>query len=231
MDAKMGDKSKLNIIIDMIMLMLMLPIAGIGLLMKYVLLPGFERNVLYGNDVDLEFLGFTHHEWGSVHLLLSVVFLVLLVLHLVLHWKMIVALVKWIIPIRSLRISLVSIFSIFCLISLSFPLFVKPEIVEKQAIFRNRKEHKLSHDSSSIHSYRTVEKGVHRTHQSSYDEIKVDGSQTLRFVAEKYQVPVAEIATDLKIPVAVCDEKLGRLKKQYPFNMDDVRASITRHKK
>ena len=56
------DKSKLNLIIDVIMLLLMMPIAGIGFMMKYVLVPGFERNVLYGNNVDLEFWGQTRHQ-------------------------------------------------------------------------------------------------------------------------------------------------------------------------
>jgi hypothetical protein len=42
-------KSQLNFIIDVFMLVLMMLAAGVGLLIKYVLLPGFARNLKYGS--------------------------------------------------------------------------------------------------------------------------------------------------------------------------------------
>jgi len=50
-------------------------------------------------------------------------------------------------------------------------------------------------------------------------------------VADKYNVSAEAIAADLKIPATFTGEKLGRLKKQYSFTMDDVKASIAAHKK
>ena len=66
---------------------------------------------------------------------------------------------------------------------------------------------------------------------SSKEEIEVYGSQTLQFVADKYNVPVSIIAADLKIPETLFEEKLGRIKKQHPFTMDDVKASISNYKR
>ena len=238
------DKSKLNLIIDIIMLLLMMPIAGIGFLMKYVLVPGFERNVLYGNNVDLEFWGQTRHQWGSIHLILSITFLALLIFHTILHWKMIVSIFRRMIPTKKTRIVLVTLIAVMGLFSISFPLFIKPEIVQKEPLHRNRydnnnlapgvslkSESSKQKDRLSINGNSKANMENKRHLHSSKEEIEVYGSQTLQFVADKYNVPVSIIAADLKIPKTLSDEKLGRIKKQYPFTMDDVRASISNYKK
>lgn len=43
MEHKSINKSIFNLIIDMILLLLMMPIVGIGFLMKYVLISGIQR--------------------------------------------------------------------------------------------------------------------------------------------------------------------------------------------
>lgn len=237
------DKSKLNLIIDVIMLLLMMPIAGIGFMMKYVLVPGFERNVLYGNNVDLEFWGQTRHQWGSIHLILSITFLVLLIWHIILHWKMIVCIFRKAVPTKAMRIVLVSLITVMSLLSISFPLFVKPEIVEKEPLHRNRYNNSLASgvslknksqiqkDSLFINGSPKTNLGDKRHLHTSKEEIEVYGSQTLQFVADKYNVPVSIIAADLKIPETLFEEKLGRIKKQHPFTMDDVKASISNYKR
>ena len=244
MEQNSIDKSKLNLIIDLIMILLIMPISGIGFLMKYVLVPGFERNVLYGNHVDLEFWGQTRHQWGSIHLILSITFLALLILHTLLHWKMIVSIFRRMIPTKTMRVVLVDLITAIGLISISFPLFVKPEIVEKEPLHRNKHDNKnlvpgnseengfiKQHDSISVDGHPKTNQENKRYLNSSKTEIEVYGSQTLQFVADKYNVPVRVIAFDLKIPENLSGEKLGRLKKQYPFTMDDVKASILDYKK
>ena len=44
-----NNKSKLNLIIDIIMLLLLIPVSGIGLLMKYVLVPAQFLNSTFKN--------------------------------------------------------------------------------------------------------------------------------------------------------------------------------------
>jgi hypothetical protein len=46
-------KAKLNLVIDALLLLCMAAMAGIGLLMKYVLVPGFKRWEIYGRNVEL----------------------------------------------------------------------------------------------------------------------------------------------------------------------------------
>ena len=85
----MMDKSKANLIIDALLFLCVMAITGIGLLMKYVLLPGKETTAIYGRKVDLFLFGMDRHAWGRIHLILAFVFLGLLTLHVVLHWNMI----------------------------------------------------------------------------------------------------------------------------------------------
>ena len=87
----MFDKSKVSFVIDALMFLCMMAIAGIGFLMKFVLIPGKERWVKYGRNVDLYLLGMDRHEWGTIHLVIGFILLGLLVLHIILHWKMILA--------------------------------------------------------------------------------------------------------------------------------------------
>ena len=65
----MMDKSKVNLVIDAVMFLCVMAIAGIGLLMKYVLLPGKETAAVYGRKVDLFLFGMGRHAGGRIHLL------------------------------------------------------------------------------------------------------------------------------------------------------------------
>lgn len=85
------DKSKVNLIIDALLFLCVMAITGIGLLMKYVLLPGKETAAVYGRKVDLFLFGMDRHAWGRIHLIIAFVLLGLLTLHVVLHWNMIVS--------------------------------------------------------------------------------------------------------------------------------------------
>ena len=238
------DKSKLNLSIDIFMFLLLMPIAGIGLLIKYVLIPGIQRNLIYGSNIDLTFWGLTRHQWGTIHLILSVTFLTLLILHILLHWKMIICILKKMIPNKYLRIGLLGFLAVFSLIVLFSPLLIKPELNDKELLHRNRDiknsgssdyiEQK-SYEDTTLNSSNKTNKSQHepenKHHNSVNEEYEVYGSQTLQYVADKYNVPAEVIAADLKIPITLTGEKLGRLKKQYSFTMDDVKASIAAHKK
>jgi Mor family transcriptional regulator len=53
---------------------------------------------------------------------------------------------------------------------------------------------------------------------------------TLQYIADKHNVPVDMLASELKIPKTLVGEKLGRLKKRYNFTMNDVRTIISKNK-
>jgi len=240
---KVIDKSKLNLSIDMLLLLLMMPIAGIGFLIKYVLFSGIQRNPIYGNNVELEFLGLSRHEWGTIHLFLSITFLVLLILHIYFHWKMIVTIFRRMIPGKSLCYISAFLLIAFGLLMFSFPLFVKPEIVAKEALHQNRNNNAHSEspvlretdEENDTAVFKTQKQAIQISEKNQYhhanEEYEVNGSETLQFVADKYNVPASKIAADLNVPESMTGEKLGRLKKQYSFIMDDVRYSISKNRR
>jgi len=53
----MPGKGKLNFIIDALMFICMMAIAGLAFLMKFILIPGKERWAKYGRGVELSLLG------------------------------------------------------------------------------------------------------------------------------------------------------------------------------
>lgn len=97
-------KSRLSFLVDILLLILIAAVAGMGFLMKWVLPSGSGH---------LQLLGITRHEWGTVHLWFSLALLALLVLHIWLAWSQIVCkfrlwvkqvLVRWLLGIGFLVI-------------------------------------------------------------------------------------------------------------------------------
>ena len=127
----MMKRAKLNLIIDALLLLCIAAIAGIGLLMKYVLVPGYQRWQIYGRNVNLFFWGLGRHDWGAIHFVTACFFLALLVLHIVLHWPIIVAIYRRLIPNRFVRWITALILICVTILLLAFPYLVKPEIWEQ----------------------------------------------------------------------------------------------------
>lgn len=123
-------RGSLIFVIDALMFLGMTALVGLGLLMKYVLVPGRETWVKYGGRVDLTWLGFDRHDWGAVHLYLAFCFLGLLAAHIVLHWQMIVALYeKWLPQVWARRL-VAPAFGLLALLLVYFPALVTPEVRE-----------------------------------------------------------------------------------------------------
>jgi hypothetical protein len=225
------DKSKLNLSIDIIMLLFLLPVAGIGFLIKYVLVPGIQRNSIYGNNVDLEFWGLSRHQWGTVHLILSIVFLFLLILHILLHWRFITCVFKKLVPHKTLRIIITGALTLMGFLCIAFPLLVKPEVIQREPLHQNRAAGITHSSEKEMHNSRnniTSNENVIDDLKEKYD---INGSMTLEYVARKYNVPINIIAKCIKIPENMSGEKLGRLKKLYAFTMDDIRECIEKYKR
>ena len=126
------DKSKVNLVIDGVMFLCVMAIAGIGLLIKYVLLPGKETAAVYGRKVDLFLFGMDRHAWGRIHLIIAFVLLGLLTLHVVLHWNMILSIYCRLIGskvVRRIVAIIIFIGGTFLVVS---PFFVKPEIQKSE---------------------------------------------------------------------------------------------------
>ncbi|MCF8079292.1 MAG: DUF4405 domain-containing protein [Desulfobacterales bacterium] len=77
-------KNVLKYFINCLLFVHMCSIAALGLLLGFVIPKGGARGA------QNLFLGLHRHEWGDIHLSLSLFFLVLLVVHILLGWKWVI---------------------------------------------------------------------------------------------------------------------------------------------
>ena len=124
----MKNKPKINFVIDALLLLLVMAKGGIGLLIKYTLIPGSMRWEVYESNVELYLFGLDRHQWGSIHLILGYIFFALLFLHIVLHWKQIVSIYKKLIPDKSTRNVTTIVFVFVSICFLFFGLFLPHEV-------------------------------------------------------------------------------------------------------
>jgi hypothetical protein len=172
-------KSNLNFLIDAIMFMILLTIAGLGFLMKYVLIPGEQRWVKYGENVDLSFWGLDRHQWGSVHTVLGYIFLGLLVLHILLHWKWIVVIYHRLVDNTVLRYALGGTFVLASLILLTSSFFISPRV---QRYTRGRGNYgKMVHVAPEFSvATRTDSNRVHPIRQTPARSKRTDNNGTVK---------------------------------------------------
>jgi hypothetical protein len=151
--------------------------------------------------------GLDRHEWGGIHFWLSIIFFSILAFHLVLHWR-------WIVSVFSgkqhqdsgFRFGL-GIVGFLVIIAFSISPLLSP--VEK---INNQSQ------KSSISAHID-------------EEVSIRGSMTFAEIEKMTGVPAEYIFQSLKIPDTLSvDERVGPLKRQYGFEMNDVREAVRKYK-
>ena len=79
------NRTIVNIIIDLAAIVLFLGMIATGYLLRFPLPPGTNKTH--------SLWGFTRHQWGDIHFWISLGLLVVMVIHLVLHWNWIVTVI------------------------------------------------------------------------------------------------------------------------------------------
>ena len=72
-------KYKLITLVDIAVFINFIFVVSTGVLMRYVLPPRSGQSI--------EILGMSRHEWGDLHFYITLIFLIILSVHLFLHWK------------------------------------------------------------------------------------------------------------------------------------------------
>jgi hypothetical protein len=221
----MIDKAKLNFVIDALMFICMMAIAGLAFLMKFILIPGKDRLAKYGRGVELSLLGMDRHEWGTIHLAIGLTLLGLLILHIILHWKAIIGLFQKLVDNQKARWMIAPTFAVVSLLLLFVPLAVRPDIQEME---RGRSG-QLALGATACGG--CPENVARDADDKTNWEMEIRGFMTLAEVSEKHNVPTHFLRTHLGIPVSAPDtEKLGRLKGTYNFTMSDVAETIATYR-
>jgi hypothetical protein len=199
-------RNTLNFLVDLISLLLMLGLAWTGLLIHYVLPPGSGGR---GGGHGMTLWGLGRHDYGSIHFYLALALIGLMVIHIWLHWSWVCTTAKKLAGMKSVNGRRGIIYGIALLViaaaSMTGALFYANTLVVGTAQTTNHGP--LDHESlSSLH---------------------VSGQTTLAEAAEIGGTPVEELILKLSLPSDVdIDERLGRLKRQYGFEIHDVRRAL-----
>ncbi len=211
------DRSKTNFVINALMFLCMAAMIGIGLLMKFVLIPGKDRMLKYGRQVDLSLLDMDRHEWGTIHLTIGFVLIGLLVLHIILHWSTILSMYRRLIGNQTARRTTASVFLVVCAALIAFPFLSRPNV---QEIRQESGQHRAVPRSGEIEEP-----------TQDADAIEVRGFMTINQIAEEYGVPADYLKTRIGLPQEISgDERLGPLKRTFGFEMEDVEKAIREYR-
>ncbi len=213
-------------------------IAGTGFLIKYTLIPGQDRWIVYGSNVNLYLFGMDRHQWGNIHLTFGFILLGLLILHIILHWNMIICVYNKIIKKKWLRKTIALLFVLICAFLIIFSFLLKPKVNHiGHGAGRQIRNYDISTASENkafaTHKNEDLNKiNALKTQNISNPTIEIKGYMNIDEISKKYKVPSEFIKTKLNIPKSISDlQSLGWLKKKYGFKMSEVEDIITKYQK
>lgn len=204
-------------------------------------------------DTAKYFLGLHRHQWGNIHAYLSIVFVVLMIVHLVLSWKWIKAKTKQIFKRRATP-ALGAITALPVVVLFLFWIWTPRDAESFRSYGAGARENRRTPLAKHRESLPPVEPPVrqddYRTpvptavpafdstpSQDSREEkyharvgsVTITGRQTLRQLEYATGIPSREIARRIGLPEhASMDETLGRLRRIYGFEIQEVRDLVAR---
>lgn len=226
-------KNKIHAYIDAIAFVGIVLITATGLLMHYILPPGSGHF--------MELWGMDRHEWGQIHFWIAVGLLGILALHLILHWRWVISMIKGK-PVEESGYRMAfSILAVIALLVLALSPFFTP--VEQS---NDSSPHKMRSgtvqgivrdslsEAATIEERRAEANGTPATKeekQSPAEDKSIKGSMTLIELQQATGIPYQTLLAELGLPGNTSkDETIGRLGKQNGFDMDSVRNVIQRIK-
>lgn len=238
-------RQKLNIVIDILMLVVMVVLAVIGFLIRYVLLSGTMRWEKFGRNVEMTFLGLDRHQWGYIHLIIGISLVVLLILHIVFHWAQMVCMVKRLLPVQPARAIMVTSLALVCSSVFIIPIIIGPEIgnpirgrgegYDRVLLQVNEKSGfpvTIENEGNQLKDKGVQEVVIGEYTESQHDHgasrlLEIKGYHTIGGLAGTYNISAGELKQRLNIPVTVSDkERLGRIRRLYGFTMREVEDCI-----
>jgi hypothetical protein len=222
-------RTAINMAIDAAAFVAFVLLLSTGLLVRYQLPPGsgdighggFGRGA-EARPITLLW-GLSRHQWGDIHYWIALALVAILAMHVVVHWKWIVAVVRGRQTDASgLRLGLGLVGLIAVIMFALMPWLSGTERVPRS---------ELQREAATDEAPAGAEAGDNLPggQEPRGEAGTLRGSMTLREAADQYGVPVQFIARQLGLPDNVSpDERLGRLGQQYGFRMGDVRRALER---
>jgi hypothetical protein len=215
-------------LVDTLMFLCIVGIVLIGLLMGFVIPEG-----RLGPDQSKYFLGVHRHQWGDIHLYLSLAFTALVVVHIVLAWNWVKGKAQglfgklWKAAIGLTVLAAIVVPLVFWLAApKNDPAYA--EFGEGRGRQGNRVgEEDRVREGMAAETDTHGDKAIAGRMESGSAEAVITGKMTLREVERATGVPAKDIAARLGLPADVSlDETLGRLRQAYAFEMQALRDIV-----
>jgi len=211
-------KTDWQYLVDTLLFICIVGIAFIGFLLGLFLPKGPNAP-----ETAKYFLGLHRHQWGNVHFYLSIAFVILVVIHLLLSWNWIKGKARQLFK-KGWGTVLIFTLIVPLLVLFLFWIFYPRAsgAYEDYGIRAGRKaKAKVQEESLSPEEEKLII-------QESQGYIVITGQMTLKDVEKASGLPARQIADELGLPSKVpLDESLGRLRKRYPFFLQDVRDIVS----
>lgn len=245
-------KTDWKYVVDTLMFLCMVGIVLIGLLMGFVIPEG-----RLGPGQSKFFLGVHRHQWGDIHLWLSLAFTALVVVHIVLAWSWFKGKAKGLFgkawrPVLGLTLVAAVLIPVIFWLSASKNNPAYAEFGEgrgqqargvassdgpsrgplSQAGAEARLEAPAAtHDpggETGVGPDVHGDKAIAGRNEAASAETVITGRMTLREIEQKTGISAKDLAAKLGLPGDVSlDETLGRLRQVYGFDMQAVRDAVT----
>lgn len=212
-------KSNWQYLVDTLLFICLVCISFIGFLMGFFLAQGPTAQ-----EADKYFMGLHRHQWGNIHLYISIVFSILIIIHIIFDWKWIKGKAqklfkkRWgVVLILTVIVSFLVLFLIWCFYP-KYPASYEDYGKKAGERMRQTEQLKKGHQISDETAFQDEDQGY----------LTVTGQMTLLDVEKAFGIPARRIADKLGLPSKISfDDTLGRLRKRYSFTLVEVRAIIT----
>lgn len=216
-------------LVDALMFVCIVGIVVIGLLMGFVIPEG-----RLGPGQSKYFLGVHRHQWGDIHLWLSLAFSALVVVHIILAWNWVKGKAKglfgkpWKVAVGLTVLAAVIVPLVFWIAApKNDPVYA--EFGEGHGGRQGSRvgEEDRARDGTVAEIDTHGDKAVAGRMEAGSAEAVITGKMTLREVERATGVPAKDIAARLGLPADVSlDETLGRLRQAYAFEMQALRDIV-----
>ena len=226
-------RKNLNFAIDAVSLLVMLAMVVTGIVIHYLLPAGSGGR---GGTGKLTLWGAGRHEWGEVHFWLAIATVVLIAVHVVLHWAWVCGVFSsWSkgagTPSRTRR----RLYGLGAAVAMT-TLVAGFVVVGSFSVAEPETGHSCQGDGHSdghgggrgavTHRYGNNgagNVGASESHESGH----IRGNMTMAEVADQTGIATAVLKERLGLPADTPDdERLGRLRQQHGFAMADLRSVV-----
>lgn len=195
-------RNTVNFLIDVLTFLVFFAMFWIGLLIHYVLPPSGGRGhalMLWGMD---------RHDNGNVHFYLALAMVALIIVHLWLHWPWVCSILSNLFGASQPKRNRRTLYGAILLLVIG--------IVTPCSLLWVKTQVKYTYgEDQGRHGYEAFE-----TNELPY----ITGRTTLSQAAEMAGISVEQLIRELQLPSNTNpNERLGRLKRQYGFEIEDVR--------